>query len=276
MNALIAVTFCGTFAHTFQKATFTLSMTSVSSSTNLWEARTGNNTKLGNFQDVNANLTRCRSYYTRRKFRPIYAKVMNSYVNTHRKPSTFQRTAGANSMSLVTGLLPFTSEMALFSFPFNELLIWAVLTKRQQMALLMWTHGEEALAKSLVACKLYKAMAHEAADDDLDTEIYDELRNYAKEFESKGLRLLDFCYRQDGEKTQKLLTCELTSWSNQSCLSLAVAANHRAILAHPSSQIILADLWMGALRTRKNTNLNVSFKLKSILPSRSKSLLANI
>lgn len=121
----------------------------------------------------------------------------------------------------------------------------------------MWTHGEEALAKSLVACKLYKAMAHEAADDDLDTEIYEELRSYAKEFELKGLKLLDFCYRQEAEKTQRLLTCELTSWSNQSCLSLAVAANHRAILAHPCSQVILADLWMGGLRTRKNTNLKV-------------------
>lgn len=64
-----------------------------------------------------------RSYYTRRKFRPIYAKVMNSYVNTFRKPSTFQRHPGANSMSLVTGLLPFTTEMALFTFPFNELLV---------------------------------------------------------------------------------------------------------------------------------------------------------
>lgn len=64
-----------------------------------------------------------------------------------------------------------------------------MLTKRQQMALLMWTHGEEALAKSLVACKLYKAMAHEAAEDDLDTEIYEELRSYAKEFESKGKRI---------------------------------------------------------------------------------------
>ncbi|XP_052873774.1 transient receptor potential cation channel trpm [Anopheles cruzii] len=198
-----------------------------------------------------------RSYYTRRKFRPIYAKVMNSYVNTHRKPSTFQRSAGINSMSLVTGLLPVTTDMALFEFPFNELLIWAVLTKRQQMALLMWTHGEEALAKSLVACKLYKAMAHEAADDDLDTEIYEELRSYAKEFESKGLKLLDFCYRQDAERAQRLLTCELQSWSSQSCLSLAVAANHRTILAHPCSQIILADLWMGGLRTRKNTNLKV-------------------
>lgn len=57
------------------------------------------------------------------------------------------------------------------------------------MALLMWTHGEEALAKSLVACKLYKAMAHEAAEDDLDTEIYEELRSYAKEFESKGMAI---------------------------------------------------------------------------------------
>lgn len=54
------------------------------------------------------------------------------------------------------------------------------------MALLMWQHGEEALAKSLVSCKLYKAMAHEAAEDDLETEIYEELRNYGKEFESMG------------------------------------------------------------------------------------------
>lgn len=50
----------------------------------------------------------------------------------------------------------------------------------------MWQHGEEALAKSLVACKLYKAMAHEAAEDDLETEIYEELRNYGKEFENIG------------------------------------------------------------------------------------------
>ncbi|KAL5289513.1 TRPM7 family protein [Megaselia abdita] len=198
-----------------------------------------------------------RSYYTRRKFRPIYAKVMNSYANAHRKASTFQRFSGANSMSLVTGLLPITAEMALFEFPFNELLTWAVLTKRQEMSLLMWTHGEEALAKSLVACKLYKAMAHEAAEDDLDTVIYDELRHCAKDFETKGFKLLDFCYRTDAEKAQRLLTCELHSWSNQSCLSLAVAANHRALLAHPCSQVILADLWMGGLRTRKNTNVKV-------------------
>lgn len=39
----------------------------------------------------------------------------------------------------------------IFAYPFNELLIWSVLTKRQDMAKLMWQHGEEALAKALIA-----------------------------------------------------------------------------------------------------------------------------
>ncbi|VDO33919.1 unnamed protein product [Heligmosomoides polygyrus] len=34
-----------------------------------------------------------------------------------------------------------------FKYPYSELLIWAVLTKRQNMAMLMWKHGEEAMAK---------------------------------------------------------------------------------------------------------------------------------
>ncbi|XP_050674570.1 transient receptor potential cation channel trpm isoform X3 [Leptidea sinapis] len=202
-----------------------------------------------------------RCYYTRRKFRPIYAKVMNKSVNVHRNSASFTRHNNAGGLSLIAGFMPVTTEMALFDYPFNELLMWAVLTKRHQMALLMWTHGEEALAKSLVACKLYKAMAHEAAEDDMETEVYEELRHYGKEFETKALELLDYCYRQDDDQAQQLLTCELQNWSGQTCLSLAVAANHRALLAHPCSQIILADLWMGGLRTRKNTNLKVILSL---------------
>ena len=82
-----------------------------------------------------------------------------------------------------------------FKEPFNDLLIWAVLTKRQTMALLMWQHGEQALAKALVANKIYRSLALEAADDDLEVEISDELRGYASVFESSALELLDYCYR---------------------------------------------------------------------------------
>ncbi|XP_034245088.1 transient receptor potential cation channel trpm [Thrips palmi] len=200
-----------------------------------------------------------RAQYTRRKFRMIYTKVMKKSPHVQRNSSSFIRYVGNQNatLSLLAETLPSSPDMPYFDHPFNELLTWAVLTKRQHMALLMWQHGEEALAKALVAAKLYKAMAHEAAEDDLEAEIYEELRSYGKEFENIALELLDYCYRQDDDQTQKLLTCELQNWSGQTCLSLAVSANHRALLAHPCSQIILADLWMGGLRTRKNTNLKV-------------------
>nr|XP_012234779.1 PREDICTED: transient receptor potential cation channel trpm [Linepithema humile] len=214
-----------------------------------------------------------RAQYTRRRFRVIYTKVMKRSGGGHQQHMLHRNSCAPNcntryyassggksdslTMSLLAETLPANRDTPLFDYPFNELLIWAVLTKRQQMALLMWQHGEEALAKALVALKLYKAMAHEAAEDDLETEVYDELRGYGKEFENIALELLDYCYRQDDDQTQQLLTTELQNWSGQTCLSLAVTANHRPLLAHPCSQIILADLWMGGLRTRKNTNLKV-------------------
>ncbi len=125
----------------------------------------------------------------------------------------------------------------------------------------MWQHGEEALAKSLVASNLYRAMAIEAADDDLEVEISDELRNYAVEFDQEALALLDFCYRQDDDLAQQLLTCELSNWSRQTCLRLAFACHHRELLAHPCSQLILGDLWLGGLRTRRSTNLKIALAL---------------
>ena len=64
-------------------------------------------------------------------------------------------------------------------------------------------------------------------------------------------------HRQDDELAHQLLTCELPNWSRQNCLRLAFACGHRGLLAHPCSQWILSDLWMGGLRTRRWTNLKV-------------------
>ena len=48
-----------------------------------------------------------------------------------------------------------------FDNPFHELFIWAVLMKRPEMARFMWQKGEEALAKALVAMKMFKRMAQD-------------------------------------------------------------------------------------------------------------------
>ncbi|KAL1431159.1 hypothetical protein MTO96_014543 [Rhipicephalus appendiculatus] len=188
-----------------------------------------------------------RSAYCRRKFRNLYSTVM-------RRMSTAPTLHTALNTEASLALLGSEST---FSHPFNELLIWAVLMKRQRMAIFMWQNGEEAIVKALVASRLYWAMAHEAAQDDLEADASDELRQNAREFEKLALDLLDYCYRQDENTTLQLLTYELQNWSKQTCLGLAVAANHSGFLAHTANQMLLAELWMGALRTRKNVSLKV-------------------
>lgn len=67
--------------------------------------------------------------------------------------------------------------------------------------------------------------------------------------------------RQDADLTEQLITSELVNWSRQTCLQLAFNSNHQKFLAHPCPQLIMADLWMGALQTRHWTNLRVALSL---------------
>lgn len=52
--------------------------------------------------------------------------------------------------------------------------------KRQKMALFLWQRGEETMAKALVACKLYKSMAHESSESELVDDISQDLDNNSK------------------------------------------------------------------------------------------------
>ncbi|XP_032846079.2 transient receptor potential cation channel subfamily M member 1 isoform X6 [Tyto alba] len=148
-------------------------------------------------------------------------------------------------------------EVSRFQYPFHELMVWAVLMKRQKMALFLWQRGEEAMAKALVACKLYKSMAHESSESELVDDISQDLDNNSKDFGQLAVELLDQSYKHDEQIAMKLLTYELKNWSNSTCLKLAVAAKHRDFIAHTCSQMLLTDMWMGRLRMRKNPGLKV-------------------
>nr|CAB3267283.1 transient receptor potential cation channel subfamily M member 1-like [Phallusia mammillata] len=213
-----------------------------------------------------------RSSYTRKRFRLHYSmKADNGMrkqlsikmgLNAFGTSTSFHKTdsflrSGIETPTSQRKVEPPPIPLPHFAYPFHELLIWAVLMKRQKMALFMWQQGEEAIAKALVACKLYKTMAKEAADDDLDVEESDQLKKYSMEFHNLALQMLEICYRADDDATQHLLTYELKQWSRHTCLSLAVIAKHREFIAHPCVQLLLNDLWMGGLSERKNSGLKV-------------------
>ncbi|XP_025077050.1 transient receptor potential cation channel subfamily M member 3-like isoform X4 [Pomacea canaliculata] len=191
-----------------------------------------------------------RSSYCRRHFRQKY------YAFRQSKVSSNSATLG-NVVTTIPHLVNTRPVEYLFEYPFHDLMLWAVLMKRQRMALFMWQHGEEAMAKALVACKLYRAMAHEADQDDLEIELSEEFRSYSNEFQVLALELLEHCYKLDDDYSQQLLTYEIKTFSEQTNLSLAVAANHRQFIAHTACQVLLNDLWIGGMRMRKNTSLKV-------------------
>ncbi|KAH0628259.1 hypothetical protein JD844_009165 [Phrynosoma platyrhinos] len=140
-----------------------------------------------------------------------------------------------------------------FVYPYNDLLVWAVLMKRQKMGMFFWQHGKEAMVKAVVACKLYKAMAHEAKESNMEDDTSEELKKYSNEFGQLALDVLDTAFKQNEQMAMKLLTYELKNWSNSTCLKLAVSVGLLPFVSHTCTQMLLTDMWMGRLKMRKNS-----------------------
>ena len=68
-------------------------------------------------------------------------------------------------------------------------------------------------------------------------------------------------YKESDKMCYQLLTYELKCWSRHTCLSLAVLAQHRDLIAHPCVQNIISDLWMGGMDLRRNSNIKVPLSL---------------
>nr|XP_010778714.1 PREDICTED: transient receptor potential cation channel subfamily M member 1 [Notothenia coriiceps] len=206
-----------------------------------------------------------RSNYTRKAFRNLYnnlyglkrPKALKLLGMEDDEPRGKGKKKGKKKKEEEVEIDVDDPEMCRFKFPFHELMLWAVLMKRQKMALFLWQRGEEAMAKALVACKLYKAMAHECSESELVDDISQDLENNSKEFGQLAYELLDQSYKHDEQVAMKLLTYELVNWSNSTCLKLAVAAKQRDFIAHTCCQMLLTDMWMGCLRMGKNPGLKV-------------------
>uniref|UniRef100_A0A8C3AAF2 non-specific serine/threonine protein kinase n=1 Tax=Cyclopterus lumpus TaxID=8103 RepID=A0A8C3AAF2_CYCLU len=198
-----------------------------------------------------------RCNYTRKRFRIIYNNLhvksvtpLTSASLSSQLESSIEQNKKRSKEEIVDIDDPETRR---FPYPFNELLVWAVLLKRQKMSLFFWQHGEENMAKALVACKLCRSMGYEAKKSDVVDDTSEELKEYSNEFGTLAVDLLEESFRQDETMAMKLLTYELKNWSNSTCLKLAVSSHLRPFVAHTCTQFLLSDMWMGRLNMRKNS-----------------------
>uniref|UniRef100_A0A8C6YGR9 Transient receptor potential cation channel subfamily M member 7 n=1 Tax=Naja naja TaxID=35670 RepID=A0A8C6YGR9_NAJNA len=194
-----------------------------------------------------------RCTYTRKRFRVIYNSLSGTLQTKGMQEHVFPLHEGKKKKTKDDIVDIDDPETRRFPYPLNELLLWAVLMKRQKMALFFWQHGEESMAKALVACKLYRSMAYESKQNDLVDDTSEELKEYSNEFGELAVELLEQSFRQDETMAMKLLTYELKNWSNATCLKLAVSSRLRPFVAHTCTQMLLSDMWMGRLNMRKNS-----------------------
>uniref|UniRef100_A0A8D0AD59 non-specific serine/threonine protein kinase n=1 Tax=Sander lucioperca TaxID=283035 RepID=A0A8D0AD59_SANLU len=214
-----------------------------------------------------------RSTYTRKPFRAAHSRLHDKEDRRDSSISFSKRRHGlipvsSRSRSLQDLHFFRTAQPAglgdaplLVPFNFNDLFVWAVLHQRQQMALFLWQHGEEALARATVACKLYRSMAFEARQSSMDDNISERFRTYSLEFGQLAVDVLDRAFRQNEQMAMKLLTSEMEAWSRFTCLQMAVSSSHRPFVSHSCTQTLLTDLWTGSLNMRKNSFLKIILSL---------------
>uniref|UniRef100_A0A672N8L3 non-specific serine/threonine protein kinase n=1 Tax=Sinocyclocheilus grahami TaxID=75366 RepID=A0A672N8L3_SINGR len=208
-----------------------------------------------------------RSTYTRKSFRAMYSRIHNpakggketsSPFSKARKAAPTPETSPSRSHFHRTARPCRHQDVKSTSNPeflctFNDLFVWAVLKHRQEMAMFLWQHGEQAMARAVVACKLYRAMAVEARESNMGDSMAEELKKNSLEFGQLAVDLLDQAFRENERMAMKLLTWEMKDWSNFTCLQMAVSSRLRPFVAHNCTQMLLTDLWMGRLNLSKNS-----------------------
>uniref|UniRef100_A0A8C0DHN6 Transient receptor potential cation channel subfamily M member 4 n=1 Tax=Balaenoptera musculus TaxID=9771 RepID=A0A8C0DHN6_BALMU len=140
-----------------------------------------------------------------------------------------------------------TSELVLEAVPgqapWIDLLLWALLLNRAQMAVYFWEMGSNSVASALGACLLLRVLGR------LETEAEEAARrkDLAAKFEGLGVDLFGECYRSSEERAAHLLLWRCPLWGDATCLHLAMQADARSFFAQDGVQSLLTQKWWGEM-----------------------------
>ncbi|NXY39253.1 TRPM2 protein, partial [Pomatorhinus ruficollis] len=127
--------------------------------------------------------------------------------------------------------------------PVRDLLIWAVVQNRRELAEIIWAQSQDCMAAALACSKILKELAKEEED----TDTTDDMLALAEEYEHKAIGVFTDCYRKDEERAQKLLTRVSEAWGKTTCLQLALEAKNMNFVSHGGVQAFLTKVWWGKL-----------------------------
>ncbi|XP_036600150.1 transient receptor potential cation channel subfamily M member 4 isoform X2 [Trichosurus vulpecula] len=136
-----------------------------------------------------------------------------------------------------------TWDTTLGQAPWTDLLLWALLLNRAQMAVYFWEMGSNSVACALGSCLLLRVLArleHEAEEAARRKEL-------AAKFEGLAMNLFAECHRNSESRATCLLLHRSPLWGGATCLQLATQGDARAFFAQDGVQSLLTEKWWGEM-----------------------------
>ncbi|XP_049483681.1 transient receptor potential cation channel subfamily M member 2 isoform X1 [Panthera uncia] len=127
--------------------------------------------------------------------------------------------------------------------PVRDLLIWAIIQNRRELAEIIWAQSQDCIAAALACSKILKELSKEEED----TDSLEEMLALADEYEHRAIGVFTECHRKDEDRAQKLLTRVSEAWGKTTCLQLALEAKDMKFVSHGGVQAFLTKVWWGQL-----------------------------
>ncbi|CAF1177228.1 unnamed protein product [Didymodactylos carnosus] len=139
------------------------------------------------------------------------------------------------------------------------LLFWAVLTNKQDCALLFWSRTKNKICAALTANLLYtKIIANKRFQYDKGL-----CQERAHEFEQLAINLLNLLYKYHKRECTYSIVRQIPSYGNCTWLSIAAEANAKNFIAHRAVQDVLKNIWYGYIHEETSDTMIV---LSSFIP----------
>ncbi|XP_027982364.1 transient receptor potential cation channel subfamily M member 2 isoform X4 [Eumetopias jubatus] len=127
--------------------------------------------------------------------------------------------------------------------PIRDLLIWAIIQNRRELAEIIWAQSQDCIVAALACSKILKELSKE--EEDMDS--LEGMLVLADEYEHRAIGVFTECHRKDEERAQKLLTRVSEAWGKTTCLQLALQAKDMKFVSHGGIQAFLTKVWWGQL-----------------------------
>ncbi|XP_071480993.1 transient receptor potential cation channel subfamily M member-like 2 [Diadema antillarum] len=137
------------------------------------------------------------------------------------------------------------AKMMGFSFPYQELFLYAILQDRFELATLFWERCKEPIAAALTATNILKNIAF--SNDRYFPDECADMKKTAEKFEQMAVRVLDECQDENAATTAEVLTVNRPNWGKASCVKIGFSVENLKFTSHTSVQNVLNRMWLGEI-----------------------------